>query len=537
MQKKILALSLAVGLILSLAACGSAGGATSGTPSVAPTPTPSASPTVTPSIPAPDVSGATEILLADGGSTVDGSAISADPTAAVYSGAPIVYYETGRDATYGEGTEADGHTAEEAAAHTVVTITQPGVYRVSGKLSAGQLAVDLGEEAKDDPTAVVTLLLDGADITCTVAPGLIFYNVYECGSTDPEAASPTVDTAAAGANVVIADGSENVVNGSYVARIYKEGTDEKLHKYDGAFYSKMSMNIFGQDEGTGTLTVNATNEGLDSELHLTINGGMIDIVADNDGINTNEDGVSVTTINGGYLTVSGGLGAEGDGIDSNGYLVVNGGTLISYANGKAGEGGIDSDSGIYLNGGTVLALGSRNDEAQATSGQSFIQLSFIQSQTVGSAISLQNSDGQELLYHVALQEFSSVTFSAPDLKTGETYALYVDGVQQQYTGNSFGMGGGTPPDMGDGTGTERPQLPSDGVLPTDGSVPTDRPQRPDDAEGMTPPDGTAAPDASSRPTGGGRGGSSSDQGNLEPSTAFALTAEVYSFSGISGVTP
>ncbi len=56
-------------------------------------------------------------------------------------------------------------------------------------------------------------------------------------------ASPTVDTSAAGANVVLADGSANTVTGSHVARIYKEGTTDKLHKYDGAFYSKMSMNV------------------------------------------------------------------------------------------------------------------------------------------------------------------------------------------------------------------------------------------------------------------------------------------------------
>ena len=44
----------------------------------------------------------------------------------------IVCYESGRDFTYGEGTEADEHTAEEAEAHTVVHITQPGTYALSG---------------------------------------------------------------------------------------------------------------------------------------------------------------------------------------------------------------------------------------------------------------------------------------------------------------------------------------------------------------------------------------------------------------------
>ena len=40
-------------------------------------------------------------------------------------------------------------------------------------------------------------------------------------------------------NVLLAAGSTNTVTGSHVARIYKEGTTKKLHKYDGAFYSRM----------------------------------------------------------------------------------------------------------------------------------------------------------------------------------------------------------------------------------------------------------------------------------------------------------
>ena len=59
------------------------------------------------------------------------------------------------------------------------------------------------------------------------------------------------------------------------------------------------------DEDSGVLNINADNEGLDTELHLTINGGNINIVAHDDGINTNEDGVSVTTINGGTLHIRG----------------------------------------------------------------------------------------------------------------------------------------------------------------------------------------------------------------------------------------
>ena len=120
----------------------------------------------------------TEIVLSDSGVTVDGAAAATSSSAAVYVGADIVYYEEGKDSSYGAGSDSDAHSAEEAAAHTVVTITKPGTYRISGTLSAGQIAVDLGDGSKNDPEAVATLILDGVDITCTVAPAVIFYRTY-----------------------------------------------------------------------------------------------------------------------------------------------------------------------------------------------------------------------------------------------------------------------------------------------------------------------------------------------------------------------
>jgi hypothetical protein len=151
---------------------------------------------------------------------------------------------------------------------------------------------------------------------------------------------------------VIATGHmlDQIQNGGQTYAVFNFA--KKLHKYDGAFYSKMSMNIYGDQKNTGVLNIYAENEGLDSEMHLTIHGGNIHIESGNDGINTNEDGISVTTVNGGKLTirVTGETG-EGDGIDSNGYLVINGGTVIAAACSNSADAGIDSDMGIHINGG------------------------------------------------------------------------------------------------------------------------------------------------------------------------------------------
>ena len=336
----------------------------------------------------------------------------------------IVYYEEGHDYTYGEGDESDAHSKEEADLHSVVHITEAGTYRIKGTLSHGQIAVDLGEDAKNDPNAVVTLILDGVDITSTVAPAVIFYNVFECG--DKDNATKDVDLSSAGARVILEKDSVNTVNGSYVAKIYKPETvidgnvddAKKLHKYDAAFYSKMSMTL----DGEGTLNINAENEGLDSELHLTINGGNINIKSGNDGINTNEDNVSVTTVNGGILTIEvTGETGEGDGIDSNGWLVINGGTVITSACAESADAGIDSDKGIYINGGTVMAGGSMLDRIE-DGGQTFVVFSFTEKEK-REAMTLKNENGDVIFSETLPNAFTTLIFSSPSLTEG-TYTLW-----------------------------------------------------------------------------------------------------------------
>ena len=507
---------------------------------------------------APQAAGAgdTVIVLDDGGITVDGAAISTDEAEAVYAAHDIVFYLEGQDFTYGEGSEADAHSQAEADAHTVVHITRPGTYVLSGGLSAGQIAVDLGDGAEEDPEAVVTLILNGVDITCSVAPAVIFYNVYECGSADTQTAGKDVDTSAAGANVIIADGTENTVTGSYVARIYKpdsvelseDGTEvvnsKKLHKYDGAFYSKRSMNVTGGEEDTGILTINAGNEGLDSELHLTINGGNINITSGNDGINTNEDGVSVTTINGGTLNivVTGSTG-EGDGIDSNGWLVINGGTVTSAAYGGSQDAGIDSDMGIYVNGGVVLATGNMLDRLEE-GGQNYAVFTFAQKQSGGTAYTLKNAGGGVAAKWTPANDFTCLVASFPELTAGE-YTFWQGDTQLATSGAAMGGGMGpmggmempegfkTPENRPEGMPEDRPEGMPGGPKDKEGDMPVN-----DDGT-ITLPDGTTVdPTQIKRPEGGrggGFGGRQPQEGEAvgELSDSFTVAEGGNFFGGVT----
>ncbi len=498
----------------------------------------------------------TAITLSDTGITVEGN------RDAVFTSHDIIYYED-RDFyesgnPYGDGEATDKHTAAEAESHTVVNITAPGAYRVCGKLSAGQLRVDLGEDAYSDPNAVVELILEDADITCTVAPAILFLNVYECNSGwSVDTAKADVDTSAAGASLVLA--GENTVSGAYVAKIYKDKDGEKkLWKQDGAIYSYMSLNVYGP----GKLELAAENEGLDSELHLTIFGGDITIRAQNDGINTNEDGVSVTTILGGNLHILAGLGEEGDGIDSNGYLVIRGGTVVASAN-PAADAGLDSDLGSYIHGGTVLALGSTMDWAESDSNQPTLNLQFAQYQSGDSSIVVAYPDGTVAFAYDPTQDetlagntrrYQGAVISCPNFHVGQSYEVYLGsavhgtdlggvydptsvtgftgGQQMAYTGTDVGMGG---PGKFHGERPERPDFPppeADYTLPS-GERPGDRPAEPfgDPPEGERPtgPDG----EAPSIPDGGFPGQGDRTQPGGTPNTLFYLTDKVNAFSGLS----
>ena len=385
----------------------------------------------------------TLIRLADTGMEVTGP-----NSLAVFASHDIIYYED-KDTyesgnPYGEGSAADKRTAEEAAKHTVVNITAPGAYRITGQLRYGQIRIDLGDDAYDDENALVELILDNAEIGCTVAPAILFLNVYECdGNWSEKTAKADIDTSAAGANLILQ--GENIVTGSYVAKIYKDKDGaKKLWKQDGAIYSYMSMNVYGP----GKLTLNADNEGLDTELHLTINGGDITILSGNDGINTNEDNVSVTTINAGTLRIVAGLGQEGDGIDSNGYLVINGGTVISAAK-PISDAGLDSDRGSFIHGGTVIALGSAMDWAESDSRQVTMNLQFSSQQT-GTIRITDESGAERYVFDPAAdpvfaaygRSYQGVIVSTPAFHVGDSYLVYVADQQMQYTSTDVMRGPG-----------------------------------------------------------------------------------------------
>ena len=271
------------------------------------------------------------------------------------------------------------HSAEDAYNNPVLHITEPGTYRISGTWH-GQIWVETGAKAKHK----VNIILNGVDVSCDVAPAIVFYKVYKWAEDNGYDDQSTLTannlwrniggemvsadgSYNVGAVVEIADGTTNTFTGSNVYRLLELcpklddddnpkytgsgiGTDiseqEKMYKLDGAFHSRRTM-VIG---GNGTLNITSTTcEGLDSEMHMLVDGGNISVTAPDDGINVNEDYVSVFQMDSGTLTVS---STNADGIDSNGWIAFNGGTLnISAGNqsqNSAGEAGLDAENEVYI---------------------------------------------------------------------------------------------------------------------------------------------------------------------------------------------
>ncbi len=325
------------------------------------------------------------------------------------------------------------HTPEEAWQNPVLHITQPGTYRLTGSWQ-GQIWVDVGKKEADK----VTLILDGAQISCTVAPALVFYNVYECKTPDGEA----------GAEIVL-EGNENHISGSNVFRIlktkYKDGEgryaeQKKAWKMDGAIYSYQTMSI----RGDGSLLVEGGHEGISSEYHIAIYGGNITVRSQDDGINANEKDISTIAIHGGRLDISGGLGAEGDGMDANGTIHIYGGEVLAAGN-PANDVGLDSRNGTYIYGGKVLSMGevmtAQDSGDIMPTAQPVLKLEFAQSQSAAQPLLLKNGDGEVFSCTpegTNRRSYPQMILSAPGLRTGERYQLYLGGQQRSLDGKCTG---------------------------------------------------------------------------------------------------
>ena len=339
------------------------------------------------------------LVLNNADSTIDGTKISSNPTNGV------------------------------SYQNDVLSITQAGTYILSGTLN-GQILVSVNEK--------VTLVLKGVTITARNTNAILFERAYEIDQNNINPNSFNVNLDNVGAKLIIADGSENTVTGS------------NSQNHDGAIHTCVSLLIAGESKGDGVLNVIGSGEGIETDKHLFIDGGVIRVVGQDDAINANLERTSIVYVKSGKILINGGLGQEGDGIDCNGYIIIDGGEIISSA--KAGmDSGLDSDH-TRINGGIVFAVGSALDNASADSKQPTMNLIFSGNVAPSSVVSVKDVNGNEIISYCAntadfisgseRKTYFAAIVSHPSFKNGATYHLFMDGTQLGFTGNQSGMGPG-----------------------------------------------------------------------------------------------
>lgn len=200
----------------------------------------------------------------------------------------------------------------------VLSLTEGGIYSISGTIGDGYIYIDADENVK--------LILNGVSVTNS--KGAAIY----CRSADTLC-------------IELADGTENLLSDGtdYSFDGEEESMDED--EPNAALYSKTDLIICG----TGSLTVNGSYKGgIRCNDDLTVESGNITVTAVNNGIR----GTDSVVIEGGSVTITAGkdgIKSTNDTDEDKGYILISGGSVTVNAE----EDGIQADQDLSVTGGTV----------------------------------------------------------------------------------------------------------------------------------------------------------------------------------------
>lgn len=190
----------------------------------------------------------------------------------------------------------------------------------------------------------------------------------------------------------------------------------------------------------GTITISESYEGLEA-LHVDIQGGNITLTSSDDGLNaaggTDASGTEGgrddmfggggrSASSGGTITISGGIlniNASGDGIDANGTIEVTGGYTVVCGPTQGDTATLDYDAAASISGGTFIGTGASGMAQTFSDAQQGLISVSLNAQTEGTAITLTDQDGNEIISYTPELSYAVIILSSPDIISGETYTL------------------------------------------------------------------------------------------------------------------
>ncbi|BCJ93023.1 hypothetical protein acsn021_05920 [Anaerocolumna cellulosilytica] len=209
-------------------------------------------------------------------------------------------------------------------------------------------------------------------------------------------------------NIIAADDGMNAASGSSDEATEKGTTTNRTNRL-GQEGSNASAPAGGAPDGTAPGNGGGAREN-PSNFSGGFGGGM-------DEVDTN----CYILITGGTITID----ASGDGIDSNGNLYITGGILYIYGPTSNGDGALDYNGTADISGGTVLVAGSAG-MAQGfsdTSTQYSLLYNLTSVSTAGTEINLTDAAGAIVASYTPVKEYQSIVISTPELTKDSTYTL------------------------------------------------------------------------------------------------------------------
>lgn len=256
-------------------------------------------------------------------------------------------------------------------------------------------------------------------------------------------------------------------------------SDDALHANGDLKITDGTIKIATGDDGVhadgnlvidgGNINITQSYEGLEGAT-VAINGGDIAIVASDDGINAagGSDSSSMgrpgannfKTDDNIYIRIRGGkiqIDATGDAIDSNSNIYIDGGDIAINGPTNGADNALDHDGELIITGGTVIAneIAGMMAGGISTSSTSYsIIATFQTTYNAGTTVTIEDSNGAEIMSLTPQKSFNSITFSSSALQKDATYTIKVNGtVYQSFTiasvvtqigisGGMMNMGGG-----------------------------------------------------------------------------------------------